>query len=61
MSLHQFDLDFWLHQWYYYVTIYMYIMTAQDIHCVNDKPKHYQANQMTKDKGRHHQRDSWLL
>jgi len=37
-------------------------MIAQDIHCIDNKtPNHYQANQITKDKGRHQQRDSWLL
>lgn len=40
----------------------MYKMTAQDIHCIDDKTsKHYQASQITKDKGRHQQRDRWLL
>lgn len=40
----------------------MYITTALDIHCIDDKTsKLYQASQITKDKGRYQQRDSWLL
>lgn len=30
----------------------MYIKSAQDIHCADDKTKHYQASQITKDKAR---------
>lgn len=30
----------------------MYIKSAQDIHFADDKTKHYQASQITKDKAR---------